>query len=138
MRASVRHFERSTSRCSESLDGHVESDMNVRSPNAVPGAGEAWRRSENMRAGVGAWIVSSASMIFTWGMENGALADGRFSAVTYNVAGLLELFSSSNPSANTPIISCKLRGYTLVNVQEDFNYHASLYDSCDDHPFRSA
>lgn len=67
-----------------------------------------------------------------------ALADsGSFSTLTYNVAGLLEPFSSSNPATNTPLISCRIKGYTLVNVQEDFNYHAALYDSCDDHPYRS-
>jgi endonuclease/exonuclease/phosphatase family metal-dependent hydrolase len=62
---------------------------------------------------------------------------GSFSTLTYNIAGLLEPFSGSDPSANTPIISCRIKGYTLVNVQEDFNYHAALYDSCDDHPHRS-
>jgi endonuclease/exonuclease/phosphatase family metal-dependent hydrolase len=63
---------------------------------------------------------------------------GTFSTLTYNVAGLLEPFSSANPSANTPIISCMVRDYDIVAVQEDFNYHAALYDSCDDHPYRSS
>lgn len=62
---------------------------------------------------------------------------GTFSTLTYNIAGLLEPFSGSDPAVNTPIISCKIKGYTLVNVQEDFNYHAALYDSCDDHTYRS-
>lgn len=67
-----------------------------------------------------------------------ALADtGTFSTLSYNIAGLLEPFSSSDPDVNTPIISCKIKGYTLVNVQEDFNYHAALYDTCDDHTYRS-
>jgi hypothetical protein len=61
-----------------------------------------------------------------------------FTTLTYNIAGLLEPFSSGNPSTNTSIISCRIRGYDLVNVQEDFNYHAALYDTCDDHPYRSA
>jgi hypothetical protein len=39
---------------------------------------------------------------------------------------------------NTPIISCLIRDYDVVQVQEDFNYHAALYDSCDDHTYRSA
>src|SRR5215475_6481206 len=63
---------------------------------------------------------------------------GSFSTLTYNIAGLLEPFSSSDPATNTPLISCKIKGYTLVNVQEDFNYHAALYDTCDDHTYRSA
>jgi endonuclease/exonuclease/phosphatase family metal-dependent hydrolase len=62
---------------------------------------------------------------------------GTFSTLTYNIAGLLEPFSGGDPSTNTPIISCLVRDYDLVQVQEDFNYHAALYDSCDDHPHRS-
>jgi endonuclease/exonuclease/phosphatase family metal-dependent hydrolase len=66
-----------------------------------------------------------------------AQTEGHFSTLTYNVAGLLEPFSGSDPSTNTPIISCLVRAYDVVQVQEDFNYHAALYDSCDDHPYRS-
>lgn len=72
------------------------------------------------------------------GLSLPAMADsGTFSTLSYNIAGLLEPFSSSNPDVNTPTISCRIKGYTLVNVQEDFNYHAALYDSCDDHTYRS-
>jgi hypothetical protein len=67
----------------------------------------------------------------------GAQTNGSFSTLTYNVAGLLEPFSGGNPAVNTPIISCLIRAFHIVQVQEDFNYHAALYDSCDDHPFRS-
>jgi endonuclease/exonuclease/phosphatase family metal-dependent hydrolase len=66
-----------------------------------------------------------------------AQTTGGFSTLTYNVAGLLEPFSGGNPAVNTPIISCLIRAFHVVQVQEDFNYHAALYDSCDDHPFRS-
>jgi endonuclease/exonuclease/phosphatase family metal-dependent hydrolase len=66
-----------------------------------------------------------------------AQTDGAFSTLTYNIAGLLEPFSGSDPSTNTPIISCLVRDYDIVQVQEDFNYHAALYDTCDDHPYRS-
>lgn len=62
---------------------------------------------------------------------------GTFTTLSYNVAGLLEPFSSSHPSVNTPIISCLIKDYDIVEVQEDFNYHAALYDTCDDHPYRS-
>ena len=62
---------------------------------------------------------------------------GTFTTLTYNVAGLLEPFSSAHPSQNTSAISCLIRDYDIVQVQEDFNYHAALYDSCDDHPYRS-
>lgn len=82
------------------------------------------------------------SLLLSGGLALGAglpaAADsGAFSSSSYNIAGLLEPFSSSNPDVNTPVISCRIKGYTLVNVQEDFNYHAALYDTCDDHTHRS-
>src|SRR6266545_158409 len=71
------------------------------------------------------------------GTQQGAPPGETFTTLTYNVAGLLEPFSGSEPAVNTPIISCLIRGYDVVVVQEDFNYHAKLYDTCDDHPYRS-
>ncbi|RPA79613.1 hypothetical protein BJ508DRAFT_240542 [Ascobolus immersus RN42] len=62
-----------------------------------------------------------------------AATSGTFNVLTYNVAGLPELISSSNPKENTPYISAKLTGYNIINVQEDFNYHAALYAS-NNHP----
>jgi len=62
---------------------------------------------------------------------------GSFSALTYNVAGLPEGLSSSHPATNTPLISPRLAGYDVINVQEDFNYHAALYAG-DNHPYRTA
>lgn len=44
----------------------------------------------------------------------------RFDALTYNVAGLPEGLSGSNPSVNTPLISPLLNDYDLVLVQEDW------------------
>jgi hypothetical protein len=66
-------------------------------------------------------------------------ADGTFSTLTYNVAGLPQGLSSAagNRAAATALISCFVKQFDFVNVQEDFNYHAALYDSCDDHPYRS-
>ncbi|MBG7698889.1 endonuclease/exonuclease/phosphatase family protein [Streptomyces sp. MC1] len=66
-----------------------------------------------------------------------AAEPGNFSVLTYNVAGLPEGLSSSHPATNTPLISPRLAGYDIVNVQEDFNYHAALYAG-DDHPHRTA
>jgi hypothetical protein len=63
-------------------------------------------------------------------------ASGTFSLLTYNVAGLPEGLSSGNPEANTPIIGQRLAPYDVVQVQEDFNYHASLYAN-DTHPYRT-
>ena len=45
---------------------------------------------------------------------------GTFTALTYNVAGLPEGLSGSNPSVNTPLISPLLNAYDLVLVQEDW------------------
>jgi hypothetical protein len=45
---------------------------------------------------------------------------GEFVALTYNVAGLPEGLSSSNPSVNMPFISPLLNDYDLVLTQEDW------------------
>ncbi|MFF2210516.1 jacalin-like lectin [Streptomyces antibioticus] len=64
-------------------------------------------------------------------------ASGSFDVLTYNVAGLPEGLSSGRPATNTPLISPRLAPYDIVNVQEDFNYHAALYAG-DNHPYRTA
>lgn len=51
---------------------------------------------------------------------------GSFSLLTYNVAGLPELVSQSNPVANIPVISSLLNFYDVAVVQEDFAYHGAL------------
>jgi endonuclease/exonuclease/phosphatase family metal-dependent hydrolase len=61
---------------------------------------------------------------------------GQFSVLTYNVAGLPEPLSGSDPAKNTPLIGARVRDYAVVNVQEDFNYHAALY-AADNHPHRT-
>ena len=70
-----------------------------------------------------------------------ALAEpsGTFSTFAYNVGGLPQVLSSAqgDRAAATALISCYVRQFDFVNVEEDFNYHAALYDSCDDHPYRS-
>ncbi|MFI7337505.1 jacalin-like lectin [Streptomyces sp. NPDC050085] len=66
-----------------------------------------------------------------------AAATGTFNVLTYNVAGLPEGLSSGHPETNTPLISPRLAAYDIVNVQEDFNYHAALYAG-DNHPHRTA
>jgi endonuclease/exonuclease/phosphatase family metal-dependent hydrolase len=81
-------------------------------------------------------IAAVAAALFV-ASAAGAQTGGNFTTLTYNVAGLLEPFSGGNPAVNTPIISCLIRDYVLVQVQEDFNYHAALYESCDNHLYRS-
>ncbi|MGW0332746.1 jacalin-like lectin [Streptomyces sp. NPDC003011] len=71
------------------------------------------------------------------GATPAAAATGSFNVLTYNVAGLPEGLSSGSPETNTPLISPRLAAYDIVNVQEDFNYHAALYAG-DDHPYRTA
>jgi hypothetical protein len=66
-------------------------------------------------------------------------SSGSFSTLTYNIAGLPEGISSA-PSPRQPatqLISCYVSQFDIVNVQEDFNYHAALYDTCNNHAFRS-
>ncbi len=65
-------------------------------------------------------------------------SSGEFSVLTYNVAGLPQILSSAtNRDVYTPIIGEKTNAFDLVNVQEDFNYHAALY-STSLHPYRTA
>ena len=63
-------------------------------------------------------------------------AEGRVEVLTYNVAGLPEGLSSSQPERFIPQISPKLNRYDLVLVQEDFAYHP-LLAAFADHPYRS-
>lgn len=72
---------------------------------------------------------------------------GTFRALTYNVAGLPEPLSGSEPDINTPLISPLLNAYDLVLVQEDWAnpdpplpgasvYHHLLVADAD-HPYQS-
>lgn len=56
--------------------------------------------------------------------------------LTYNVAGLPQGLSSSQPQQNTPLISPKLNPFQLVLVQEDFSYHPELVSAAT-HSFKS-
>ena len=49
-----------------------------------------------------------------------AAASGSFVALTYNVAGLPQGISGSDPQTNSPLISPKLNAYDLVLLQEDW------------------
>ena len=54
------------------------------------------------------------------------LSSGELHLLTYNVAGLPQGISKSNPAVNIPLISPKLNAFDLVVVQEDFNYQDQL------------
>lgn len=83
-----------------------------------------------------AWTYLILAISFS---DNSFAASGSFSTLSYNVAGLLEPFSSAETDRQeaTEIISCYVNEFDFVNVQEDFNYHAALYDTCNTHPYRS-
>ncbi|MEV0182089.1 jacalin-like lectin [Streptomyces sp. NPDC050625] len=68
-----------------------------------------------------------------------AAGSGTFSVLTYNVAGLPESLSSASTPRDTSTteIGRRIAPYDIVNVQEDFSYHAYLY-STDTHPYRTA
>lgn len=61
---------------------------------------------------------------------------GQFSLLTYNVAGLPELVSGSDPHVNMALISPLLNHYDVALVQEDFSYHTQLTSRAG-HAYRS-
>ncbi|MFD8232834.1 jacalin-like lectin [Streptomyces sp. NPDC059696] len=66
-------------------------------------------------------------------------ASGSFSVLAYNVAGLPESISSA-PTPREPAtteIGRRIAPYDIVNVQEDFNYHAFLYAGDTAHAHRT-
>ncbi|WP_416978862.1 jacalin-like lectin [Streptomyces sp. T028] len=73
------------------------------------------------------------------GTPAAAAASGSFSVLTYNVAGLPSALSSASTPRDTSTteIGRRIAPYDIVNVEEDFNYHAYLY-STDTHPYRTA
>jgi hypothetical protein len=64
-------------------------------------------------------------------------SSGSFSTLSYNVAGIPFEYSGANATLHTPIISCYIKPFSIVNVQEDFNWHADLYNDCDNHLYRT-
>ncbi len=60
-----------------------------------------------------------------------AATAGRLRLLTYNVAGLPGMLSSSDPSVNTTRLSPLLNHYDVVVAQEDFAYHAELVEHVD-------
>jgi endonuclease/exonuclease/phosphatase (EEP) superfamily protein YafD len=64
-------------------------------------------------------------------------SSGSFSVLSYNVDGLPAWMQDGDPETNTPIIGSRLGPYDVVHVQEDFNYHAALYEA-DSHPHRTS
>jgi endonuclease/exonuclease/phosphatase family metal-dependent hydrolase len=65
---------------------------------------------------------------------------GSFSVLTYNIAGLPQILSSATTprDSSSAQIGRIINAYDIVHVQEDFNYHAYLYDDGNVHPYRTA
>ncbi|MET0410513.1 MAG: hypothetical protein ABW217_04430 [Polyangiaceae bacterium] len=82
-------------------------------------------------------LASSKQTSPSSGLGPSATGDaGRFTLLTYNVAGLPQLVSPSEPAVNIPIISPLLNLYDVALVQEDFSYHHELSRQTK-HAFRS-
>ncbi|KAH7028979.1 endonuclease/exonuclease/phosphatase [Microdochium trichocladiopsis] len=68
---------------------------------------------------------------------------GDLSVLTMNVAGLPAILQGNDvpgdKTTNSRLIGSLFAQYDfdIINMQEDFNYHASIYET-DDHPFRTA
>ncbi|AEV86358.1 Sphingomyelin phosphodiesterase 2 [Actinoplanes sp. SE50] len=63
---------------------------------------------------------------------------GTLKILSYNIAGLPDILSSADTdrATSTTAIGSRIAGYDLVNVQEDFNFHAYLY-AADTHAYRT-
>jgi hypothetical protein len=72
-----------------------------------------------------------------------SVSSGAFTILSFNVAGLPAILQSNDvpgdKTENTALIGQKfaVHDFDVVHVQEDFNYHATLYAN-DDHPYRTA
>lgn len=90
------------------------------------------------RAGIRIFLLLAAFVLSLF-MSGGTTVSANpstktFKVLTYNVAGLPDIFSSGNPSVNTVKISPKLNAYEFVAVQEDFAYHSDLISQVT-HPY---
>ncbi|KAL4916043.1 Endonuclease/exonuclease/phosphatase [Aspergillus aurantiobrunneus] len=72
-----------------------------------------------------------------------AATTGTFNILSFNVAGLPAILNGNevpgDKTTNTQTIGARFAeyDYDIIHVQEDFNYHAALYET-DTHPFRTA
>ncbi|PYH43029.1 endonuclease/exonuclease/phosphatase family protein [Aspergillus saccharolyticus JOP 1030-1] len=68
---------------------------------------------------------------------------GKFTALSFNVAGLPEILNSNDVNGSKTENAEELGkyfaeyAYDIIQMQEDFNYHAYIYEY-DDHPYRTA
>ena len=81
-----------------------------------------------------ACLTTAAAVLcgLTAATPSAAAADsGTFSVLSYNVAGLPEAISSAPTprESSTTAIGRRIAPYDIVHVEEDFNYHAYLYET---------
>lgn len=91
-----------------------------------------------MRIGESCWLVVAVLVLGACGPNNKELgaSEGSFKALTYNVAGLPQGISGSNPETNTLQMSPHFNAYDLVLLQEDFVYHEDLINDVT-HPYQT-
>ncbi|QRV78728.1 Jacalin-like lectin domain protein [Ceratobasidium sp. AG-Ba] len=77
------------------------------------------------------------SLLALGGCVTAQAGSGSFNVLSYNVDISPELLSSGDPAINTPLLAPRLAPYGIVNVQEDFNYHAALYAGDTAHAYRT-
>jgi endonuclease/exonuclease/phosphatase family metal-dependent hydrolase len=80
--------------------------------------------------------TAGTSSVTTTPVASATGPSGLLRVLTYNVAGLPQGLSSSNPNVDIPQISPKLDAYDLVCTQEDFVFNAQLIAS-DHHAHRT-
>ena len=81
-------------------------------------------------------IAFGAFLAAILGCSDSDVRKGSFSLLSYNVAGLPQGLSASDPLRTMPLISPLLNEHDLVLVQEDFSYHDLLRGAVR-HPHRS-
>ena len=91
-----------------------------------------------MRIGEKFCLAAVVFMVGACGQSGAELgpSEGSFKALTYNVAGLPQGISGSNPEINTLQMSSHFNAYDLVLLQEDFVYHEDLITHVD-HPYQT-
>lgn len=86
--------------------------------------------------------TSSVGLLSLVPVALSAATKGTFDAMTFNVAGLPAILNGNDvpgdKTTNTASIGKLFAQYStdIIHVQEDFNYHATLYAN-DNHPYRT-
>ncbi|KAJ5537809.1 hypothetical protein N7494_007288 [Penicillium frequentans] len=85
-------------------------------------------------------IIIGASLLAS---AHATTTSGSFTALSFNVAGLASILNSNDVNGtkteNAEEIGTYFAeyGYDIINMQEDFNYHAYIYET-DNHTYRTA